>query len=264
MKSRDRQRARAAGRWPARSRRRAPAGGNTVASRRGGADIADQRAAVLDLRAADLARRELEAVKQRRQRAPRQLGPGGERADARSDSFVGDAAQVLEALMSSTSCGACRPSRRAPLWQDKHRCRRQKSSRLPRRGCQRLVQSRGSEIGGHHRRSSCRALRQGAQSPLRPRRRRHAQLLRRARPPARACSSPARHRGRTSAGSRRADRHSRRRPASSPRRGRPALRGISWSLDRCSGIMVSPPRWIRTTFGAPSPPPSTPGGPKRP
>ena len=29
-------------------------------------------------------------------------------------------------------------------------------------------------------------------------------------------------------------------------------------------MKISPSRWIRTTFGAPAAPPSTPGGPKRP
>ena len=78
--------------------------GHAVGRRRGVAEIAGDRAAVLDLHAADFARGQLQAVEQRRQVGRDQLAPGGECADAASDPLCSAMPRSSASrLMSSTS-----------------------------------------------------------------------------------------------------------------------------------------------------------------
>src|SRR5215207_8282948 len=56
--------------------------GDAVASRRGGAQVADERAAVLDLLSADLSGCRHKSVEERRQAGADHVGPGHECADA--------------------------------------------------------------------------------------------------------------------------------------------------------------------------------------
>ena len=273
--------------------------GRAVAGRRGGADVAGERAAVLDLHAADLARGELQAVEQRRQLGADEVGPGGERADAPCRRLLGDAAQaghggdVEDVAVPHVAPAGARRLGRIDIGaarQHHHGLAARMASASSRRG--RAVigdhQPPPGPVGrarsatqsfrtatpcwasaqhlayGRATRRSCRSssLRRTLlplRPPCRQRQRDTEQLAR-----LRACSSRGGHRGRPASARARTDRRSRRRPGSAPRRGRRLTSGISWSLDRCSGMSVSPPRCTRTTLGAPSPPPCTPGGPKRP
>ena len=68
-------------------------GRDAVGGRRGVAEIAGDRAAILDLDGADVARRDLQRVESRRQIGPRDIAPRRRRADAHGVAFEAHAAQ---------------------------------------------------------------------------------------------------------------------------------------------------------------------------
>ena len=213
---------------------------DAVARRRGGAGIADDRAAVLHLEPADLARGVLQAVEERRQVGADQVGPGGQRADADVVAPVLDAAQLGQArdvehvLVDRIAPGA--PGRVGGVdvgaaGDDGHV--------LAARGCRALP--RGWPAG-----SSASA----APSPQ------GFGLLRRVVAAPQVAADQRRVAARGIAVAAAARRHDLDPVAGADR--------YVLVLGEVLRDGASPPRWMRTTFGAPSRPPSTPGGPKRP
>jgi hypothetical protein len=118
----------------------APAGG-----RAGVAQIAAERAGVLDLHAADLARGRLQPVEQRRQAGLDHIRPGGRGAEAPAGLVLGDAAQARDGgEVEQILVGRKRDTRRVMVG-----TARQRHARRSRHGGQRLGQARRTQIAPH-------------------------------------------------------------------------------------------------------------------